>query len=156
MHPGLNEQVDRELAVSSGYQKILDDNGVVNQVIAGNHDDQLGAETGPDSRFSKTFSADRYYQAGRSWPTGASYHAWDEVTNADGTVTPGRDNQNNYVLFSAGGLDFVAVGLSYGVTPAAGRRSPIRTAPPSTSRSSRPTRMSSWSSPGTSTASAPT
>jgi len=117
VHPGLNEQVDRELAVSSGYQKILDDKGVVNQVIAGNHDDQLGAETGPDSRFSKTFSADRYYQAGQAWPTSAAYHAWDEVTNADGTVTPGKDNQNNYVLFSAGGLDFVAVGLSYGVTP---------------------------------------
>ncbi len=33
-------------------------------------------------------------------------------------MTAGKDNQNNYVLFSAGGLDFVAVGLSYGVTPA--------------------------------------
>ncbi|WP_051366379.1 carbohydrate-binding protein [Hamadaea tsunoensis] len=118
VRPGLNEEVDKELAVSSGYQKILDDNGVVNQVIAGNHDDQLGAETGPDSRFSRTFSAERYYNVGKSWPAGASYHAWDEVTNADGSVTPGKDNQNNYVLFSAGGLDFVAVGLSYGVTPA--------------------------------------
>ncbi|MEK8108455.1 hypothetical protein NKG94_32685 [Micromonospora sp. M12] len=46
------------------------------------------------------------------------YHAWDEATKADGSVTPGKDNQNNYLLFSAGGLDFVAVGLSYGVTPA--------------------------------------
>ncbi|MFC3739343.1 carbohydrate-binding protein [Paractinoplanes deccanensis] len=111
LRPGLNEQVDKEFAVSSGNQKVLDDNGVVNQVIAGNHDNQLGAETGPDSRFSKTFSADRYYKAARSWPAGAEYHSWDE----SGT-TPGRDNQNNYVLFSAGGLDFVAVGLSYGVT----------------------------------------
>jgi hypothetical protein len=116
--PGLDEQVDREFAHASGYQKVLDDKGVVNQVIAGNHDNQLGAETGPDSRFSRTFGADRYYQVAGSWPAGAEYHAWDEVTNADGTVTPGRDNQNNYVLFSAGGLDFVAVGLSYGVTPA--------------------------------------
>ncbi|WP_433205980.1 carbohydrate-binding protein [Dactylosporangium sp. CS-047395] len=110
--PGLNEQVDKELAAASGYQKILDDHGVVNQVIAGNHDDQLGAETGPDSRFSKTFSADRYYGVAKSWPAGTEYHAWDEQNGA-----PGRDNQNNYVLFSAGGLDFVAVGLSYGVTP---------------------------------------
>src|SRR5699024_4689790 len=31
-------------------------------------------------------------------------------------LTPGEDSSNNYVLFSAGGLDFVAVGLSYGVT----------------------------------------
>ncbi|WP_326558476.1 carbohydrate-binding protein [Micromonospora sp. NBC_01796] len=115
--PGLNAEVDKELALASSYQKILDDNGVVNQVIAGNHDNQLGAETGPDSRFSKTFGADRYYQVAKSWPAGTEYHAWDEVTNPDGTVTPGRDNQNNYTLFSSGGLDFVAVGLSYGVTP---------------------------------------
>ncbi|SCL57673.1 carbohydrate-binding protein [Micromonospora eburnea] len=114
--PGLNEQVDKELAAASSYQKILDDNGVVNQVIAGNHDNQLGAENGPDSRFSRSFSADRYYRVAKSWPAGTEYHAWDEKTNADGTVTPGKDNQNNYVLFSAGGLDFVAVGLSYGVT----------------------------------------
>ncbi len=115
--PGLDAQVDKELAASSSYQKILDDNGVVNQVIAGNHDDQLGAETGPDSRFSKTFSAGRYYQVAKGWPAGTEYHAWDEATNPDGTLTPGKDNQNNYMLFSAGGLDFVAVGLSYGVTP---------------------------------------
>ncbi|MFC5006753.1 carbohydrate-binding protein [Dactylosporangium cerinum] len=117
LRPGLNEQVERELAAASEYQKVLDDNGVVNQVIAGNHDDQLGAETGPDSRFSKTFSADRYYGVAKSWPAGTEYHAWDEQVAADGSVIPGKDNQNNYVLFSAGGLDFVAVGLSYGVTP---------------------------------------
>ncbi|GIF49402.1 calcineurin-like phosphoesterase family protein [Asanoa ferruginea] len=117
LRPGLNEQVDKEFALASGYQKVLDDRGVVNQVIAGNHDNQLGAETGPNSRFSRTFGADRYYQVADAWPAGTEYHAWDEVTNADGSVTPGKDNQNNYVLFSAGGLDFVAVGLSYGVTP---------------------------------------
>ncbi|MBE1492757.1 carbohydrate-binding protein [Plantactinospora soyae] len=115
--PGLNEQVEREFERASSYQRILDDKGVVNQVIAGNHDNQLGAETGPDSRFSRTFGADRYYRVAGAWPAGAEYHAWDEVTNADGSVTPGKDNQNNYVLFSAGGLEFVAVGLSYGVTP---------------------------------------
>lgn len=90
---------------------------MVNQVIAGNHDNQLGAETGPESRFSKMFSADRYHQLASTWPAGTEYHAWDERTNSDGSVTPGKDNQNNYVLYSAGGLDFVAVGLSYGVTP---------------------------------------
>lgn len=114
--PGLDAQVDREFDVSSNFQKVLDDNGVVNQVIAGNHDNQLGAETGASSRFSKTFSAGRYYQVAKTWPPRTEYHAWDEKTNANGSVTPGKDNQNSYVLFSAGGLDFVAVGLSYGVT----------------------------------------
>nr|WP_237447599.1 LamG-like jellyroll fold domain-containing protein [Nocardioides flavescens] len=119
LYPGLDEQVDRELAFTSGAQGILDGAGLVNQVIAGNHDNQLGVETGPTSRFSRTFSADRYYQAAKGWPTAskASFHAWDEQTDASGAVTvPGKDSQNNYVLFSAGGLDFVAVGLSYGVT----------------------------------------
>ncbi|WP_410791343.1 Ig-like domain repeat protein [Kribbella sp. C-35] len=116
--PGLNEEVEKELALASSYQAILDKKGVVNQVIAGNHDNQLGAETGPESRFSKTFSAERYQEVAKGWPTGSEYHAWDEKVNADGSITPGKDNQNNYVLFSAGGLDFVAVGLSYGVTPA--------------------------------------
>ncbi|MGZ0153412.1 Ig-like domain repeat protein [Kribbella sp. WER1] len=115
--PGLNEEVEKELALASSYQEILDKKGVVNQVIAGNHDNQLGVETGPASRFSKTFSAERYQEVAKGWPAGAEYHAWDEKVNADGSITPGKDNQNNYVLFSAGGLDFVAVGLSYGVTP---------------------------------------
>ncbi|GAA4373585.1 Ig-like domain repeat protein [Nocardioides caricicola] len=122
LRPGLDEQVRKELEVSSGFQAVLDSHGVVNQVIAGNHDNQLGSETGPDSRFSQTFSPERYYQASRLWPDGAEYHTWDEETAPDGTVTtPGRDSQNNYVLFSAGGLDFVAVGLSYGVSPAEAR-----------------------------------
>ncbi len=117
LYPGLDEQVTKEFAYSSQAQKTLDEAGVVNQVVAGNHDNQSGNETGANSRFSTTYSADRYYQAEKSWPTGTSYHAWDEETDASGKVTkPGTDNQNNYELFSAGGLDFVAVGLSYGVT----------------------------------------
>lgn len=119
LYPGLDEQVTREFEFTSSAQKTLDDAGIVNQVIAGNHDNQLGNETGPSSRFNKYYGPGRYYDASASWPTGASYHAWDETTDAAGnTATRGQDNQNNYVLFSAGGLEFVAVGLSYGVTQA--------------------------------------
>ncbi|UMG91149.1 LamG-like jellyroll fold domain-containing protein [Nocardioides sp. TF02-7] len=115
--PGLDEQAVREYEFTSEAQARLDDAGVVNQVVAGNHDNQLGRATGPDSRFNEYYGPDRYYDASQAWPEGASYHAWDETTDEQGnTVTRGRDNQNNYVLFSAGGLDFVAVGLSYGVT----------------------------------------
>jgi hypothetical protein len=116
-YPGLNDQVDAENGFASKEFKRLEGSGVVNQTIAGNHDNQVGAETGADSRFSKAFTASGYYAQAQQWPSGASYHAWDETTDSDGkTATPGKDNQNNYVLFSAGGLDFVAVGLSYGVT----------------------------------------
>ncbi|MBM7516560.1 LamG-like jellyroll fold domain-containing protein [Nocardioides nitrophenolicus] len=117
LYPGLDEQVTREFQFTSSAQETLDSSGIPNQVIAGNHDNQLGNETGPGSRFNQYYGPDRYYEVSKSWPAGASYHAWDETTDSQGNVsTPGEDNQNNYVLFSAGGLDFVAVGLSYGVT----------------------------------------
>ncbi len=119
LYPGLDAQVTREFDFTSAAQATLDDAGVVNQVIAGNHDNQLGNETGPGSRFNQWYGPDRYYDASQQWPAGTSYHAWDETTDGDGnTVNRGQDNQNNYVLFSSGGLDFVAVGLSYGVTQA--------------------------------------
>ncbi len=119
LYPGLEDQVRKEFEFTSGAQSTLDSAGVVNQVIAGNHDNQLGNETGPTSRFNRYYGPQRYYDAAKAWPSGASYHAWDETTDSQGQVlTPGQDNQNNYVLFSAGGLDFVAVGLSYGVTQA--------------------------------------
>ncbi|MEO3742553.1 LamG-like jellyroll fold domain-containing protein [Plantactinospora sp. B5E13] len=121
LYPGLDEQVTREFEFTSEAQRTLDDAGLVNQVVAGNHDNQGGNETGPTSRFNRYYGPERYYEGAKKWPAGskASYHAWDETTDPAGnTVTPGRDNQNNYVLFSAGGLDFVAVGLSYGVTQA--------------------------------------
>ncbi|TYL50080.1 DUF5011 domain-containing protein [Nocardioides sp. BGMRC 2183] len=115
--PGLDEQVRAEFDFTSAAQETLDDAGMVNQVIAGNHDNQLGNETGPASRFNQWYGPERYYRAAQQWPAGASYHAYDEVTDESGAVvTEGQDNQNNYILFSAGGLDFVAVGLSYGVT----------------------------------------
>lgn len=117
LYPGLDEQVTREFQFTSSAQEALDGSGIPNQVIAGNHDNQLGNETGPTSRFNQYYGPGRYYEVAKAWPAGASYHPWDEVTDTDGNVsTPGQDNQNNYVLFSAGGLDFVAVGLSYGVT----------------------------------------
>ncbi|MEU3452897.1 LamG-like jellyroll fold domain-containing protein [Micromonospora sp. NPDC006766] len=121
LRPGLDEQVTKEFQFTSEAQRTLDSAGLVNQVVAGNHDNQLGAETGPTSRFNKYYGPERYYEAAKLWPADAkaSYHAWDEVTDASGAVvTRGKDNQNNYVLFSAGGLDFVSVGLSYGVTQA--------------------------------------
>ncbi|TYL55071.1 hypothetical protein FXB39_05645 [Nocardioides sp. BGMRC 2183] len=106
---GLNElaeQARNEFEQASGFQKVLDDAGVVSQVVAGNHDNQRGTETGAESRFNDYFGPDRYQAAGQAWGESGSYGGpWKE-----------GDNQNNYVLFSAGGLDFVGIGMSYGVT----------------------------------------
>ncbi|WP_454084185.1 LamG-like jellyroll fold domain-containing protein [Georgenia sp. Marseille-Q6866] len=111
------EQVAAELAFADEMQSILDDGGLVNSVLPGNHDNANGTDNGPGTVFNETFGPDRYYGAAQAWPEGASYHPWDEVLDENGDVlTPGVDNDNSYVLFSAGGLDFVAVSLGFGVT----------------------------------------
>lgn len=119
LYPGLSEQVAKEFSFISNAYGPVASSGVPNQVLAGNHDNELGVEIGASSRYSRAFSASSWYGQADDWPAGAEYHAWDETVTSNGTVTRvGSDNQNSYVLFSAGGLDFVAVALSYGVTQA--------------------------------------
>ncbi|MFE2281199.1 metallophosphoesterase [Streptomyces sp. NPDC059454] len=98
-------QVVGEMEVSSKQQRILDDAGVPNGVIAGNHDNQSGTENGPGALYNQYYGPDRYRALSEGWR-----HA-----EYGGPWRPG-DNQNHYDLFSAGGAEFVVVGLSYGVT----------------------------------------
>lgn len=99
------QQVVGEFEVSSRQQQVLDDAGVTNQVIAGNHDNRSGSENGPEAMYNQYFGPDRYSAADDLWIDAEYGGPWRE-----------GDNQNNYTLFSAGGLEFVSVGLSYGVT----------------------------------------
>ncbi|MFF2847934.1 metallophosphoesterase [Streptomyces sp. NPDC058001] len=99
------QQVAGEMEVSSKQQKILDDAGIPNGVIAGNHDNQSGTENGPDALYNQYYGPHRYEALSQGWEH-ASY----------GGPWRAGDNQNHYDLFSAGGQDFVVVGLSYGVT----------------------------------------
>ncbi|MEU4658959.1 metallophosphoesterase [Streptomyces sp. NPDC023723] len=101
----LQQQVVGELELSSKQQRILDDAGIPNGVIAGNHDNQSGTENGPDAIYNQYYGPDRYQALAKGW----------EHASYGGPWKPG-DNQNHYDLFSAGGQDFVVVGLSYGVT----------------------------------------
>lgn len=97
----------RQYAVASEIQRTLDDAGLVNSVLPGNHDTQLGTDTGDGALFNRYFGPERYRQAstGAQWQAeNASYHPWRA-----------GDNSNHYDLFTAGGLDFVAVNLGYGV-----------------------------------------
>ncbi|MCC2028080.1 LPXTG cell wall anchor domain-containing protein [Microbacterium sp. YMB-B2] len=117
--PGAKEQIAKEFAMALSYQEELWKSGLPNQAVAGNHDNYNGTHNGPKSPFSAFFTADGYYdQAADVWPEDASFHTMDEVTDPEtGAVTKrGGDSSNSYVLFSAGGLDFVSVGLSYGAT----------------------------------------
>ncbi|MGO1769209.1 MAG: LamG-like jellyroll fold domain-containing protein [Microbacterium sp.] len=117
--PGSKEQIAKEFSTMLDLQEPLWGSGVPNQTIAGNHDNHNGTHNGPTSPFAAFFTAGDYYdQAENAWPADASFHTMDEVSDPDSgkIVTEGEDSSNSYVLFSAGGLDFVAVGLSYGVT----------------------------------------
>lgn len=104
-NPAMQQQAVGEMEVSSRQQRVLDDAGVANGVIAGNHDNQSGTEDGPDAIYNRYYGPDRYADAARRWANGSYGGPWQ----------PG-DNQNHFDLFSAGGIDFVVVGLSYGVT----------------------------------------
>ncbi|MER5179063.1 metallophosphoesterase [Streptomyces sp. NPDC002896] len=99
------QQVVGEFEVSSRQQGVLDDAGVPNGVIAGNHDNQSGTENGPGALYNQYYGPDRYAALSKGWEHAEYGGPWRE-----------GDNQNHYDLFSAGGLDFVVVGLSYGVT----------------------------------------
>ncbi|MDQ0574450.1 metallophosphoesterase [Agromyces albus] len=99
------QQAIGEFEVSSAQQAVLDAAGVPNGVVAGNHDNQSGTENGPEAIFNRYYGPDRYAAAAAGWQQAEYGGPW-----RDG------DNQNHYDLFSAGGLDFVVVGLSYGVT----------------------------------------
>ncbi|MEU4387932.1 metallophosphoesterase [Promicromonospora sp. NPDC023805] len=100
--PELEEQVASEFEFASQAQGRIDAAGIPNGVVAGNHDNQSG--TDPEL-FDEHFGPDRYEALAEDW----------EDATYGGSMTPGS-NENHYDLFSAGGLDFVVVGLSYGVT----------------------------------------
>ncbi|MEU4361926.1 metallophosphoesterase [Promicromonospora sp. NPDC023987] len=100
--PELEEQVAGEFEFASEAQGRIDAAGIPNGVVAGNHDNQSG--TNPEL-FNQHFGPDRYEELAEGW----------EDATYGGSMEPGS-NENHYDLFSAGGLDFVVVGLSYGVT----------------------------------------
>ncbi|KQZ67130.1 metallophosphoesterase [Nocardioides sp. Root151] len=101
----MEQQVVGEFEVSSEHQKVLDDAGVANGVIAGNHDNQSGREDGPEAIYNQYYGPGRYEESATRWKNGSYGGPWKA-----------GDNQNHFDLFSAGGQDFVVVGLSYGVT----------------------------------------
>ena len=102
---------DRAIAqfeLASQSQEILEETGIPNAVLPGNHDNLNGEESGPDSLYNSYFGPERYEQLAQSegWQQrDAEYHPWQA-----------GDNDNGYVLFSAGGEEFVVVTLGYRVT----------------------------------------
>lgn len=123
LYPGAPEQFAAELRFARKTVSKIKSAKIPYQVIAGNHDNLNGSN---DTPFADTFKASDFYDESKDWGTDwvskASYHTMDEDPNVTGTPSgpgtngQGASSQNNYELFSAGGLDFVSVGLAYGVT----------------------------------------
>ncbi|AKE38559.1 Concanavalin A-like lectin/glucanases superfamily [Corynebacterium camporealensis] len=102
------DNAKKEFEVASEAQAILDDAGVVNGVLPGNHDNITGREVGADNLYNQYFGPERYQalQGQGGWAEhDASYHPYAE-----------GDNDNHYDLFSAEGHDFIALHLGYDVT----------------------------------------
>ncbi|MEV4899990.1 LamG-like jellyroll fold domain-containing protein [Citricoccus sp. NPDC055426] len=111
--PRADEEAYREIAVEefefvSEAHRILDESEIPNGVLPGNHDNRSGMDIGADSLYNDYFHPDRYEALEQT-------QGWKD---ANATYTPWQpgDNQNHYDLFSAGGLDFIAVYLGYDVT----------------------------------------
>lgn len=98
-----------EFRFAAGAQRKIEDAGIVNAVIPGNHDNLYGTDTGPGALFNDYFGPERFAAQ-------AASAAWQEQ---QATYQPWRagDNSNSYVLFTRGNLDFVVVSLGFGVTP---------------------------------------
>ena len=97
-----------EFEFASETQKVLEDAEIVNGVLPGNHDNRSGRDVGADSLYNEYFGPERYeaQEQTAGWQESqASYTPWHE-----------GDNENHYDLFTAGGLDFIAVHLGYDVT----------------------------------------
>lgn len=97
-----------EYEFASQAQEIIDQAEIPNGVLPGNHDNRSGVDTGAEAMFNDFFGPERYeaLEKTQGWrEANASYHPY----TAD-------DNSNHYDLFTAGGLDFIAVHLGFGVT----------------------------------------
>ncbi|GHF16194.1 lamin tail domain-containing protein [Pseudolysinimonas yzui] len=87
------ERARREYELASDIQAILDDAGVPNSVLPGNHDNKRGAD---NSLFNEYFGPDRYA----------------EMPEYGGSIAPG-DNRANFSTFAAGGARFLMLSLPY-------------------------------------------
>lgn len=101
------ERAIKEFEFAAGLQREFEKLEIPHGVLAGNHDNRNGTETGSEALYNEYFGPEFYNDLSQTdgWKArNASYHAYAE-----------GDNSNHYDLFSAGGQDFVVVQLGYGV-----------------------------------------
>ncbi|NUP07007.1 MAG: hypothetical protein HOW73_13215 [Polyangiaceae bacterium] len=100
-----NGNIDSQWTVANQAMSTLEDpigtflDGMPYGVCAGNHDQSPNSATNSTEKFNIHFGVDRF--------TGRTYYGGHYAD----------DNDENWVTFSAGGLDFVVVNLQYDTTP---------------------------------------
>ncbi|MGO1740052.1 MAG: metallophosphoesterase, partial [Actinomycetaceae bacterium] len=99
-----NAQVRAEYEFADEMQSVLDDAGIPNGVLPGNHDNMYGAN---NDLYNEFFGPERYEAISEGWENAEYGGPWRE-----------GDNSAHYDLFTAGGLDFIAVHLPYSSTQA--------------------------------------
>lgn len=88
---------------------ILDDAGVPNTVVPGNHD--FDAATGDLGPYNSHFPSTRY--SGASWNTASTRYGGYLGQDQFGPDPIDRGNGDSYALFSAGGRDFLVLNLEW-------------------------------------------
>lgn len=94
---------------ASTGMKVLDDAGVPNTVVAGNHD--FNTSTGAHALYDKFFGPSRYANA--TWTPSTARYGGYLGQNLFGADPVDTQNMNNFALFSAGGQDFLVLNLEW-------------------------------------------
>jgi PKD repeat protein len=94
---------------ASGYMATLDNAGLPNTVLPGNHD--INLTTGEAAGYNQYFPVSRY--AGAAWNSPTASYGGYLGQNQFGTDPVNRQNMDNYALFTAGGMDFLLLNLEF-------------------------------------------
>jgi PKD repeat protein len=100
---------DAQWQIISNAFKILDDAGVPNTVVGGNHD--FDPATGAFPLYDTYFPPSRY--TGASWTPSTARYGGYLGQNLFGPDPVDRRNMDNFALFSAGGIDWVMLNLEW-------------------------------------------
>ena len=93
--------------------KVLDDAGMPNTVVPGNHD--FDNVTGAFAEYHQFFPPSRYINA--PWTPSTARYGGYMGQNLFGPDPVDRKNMNNFALFTAGGRDWVVINLEWEAPP---------------------------------------
>ena len=94
---------------ASTHLKVLDDAGIPNAVLPGNHD--MDVATGEAAKFDEYFPPSRYERS--AWTPSTSQYGGYLGQNLYGPDPVDRGNKDSFSVFSAGGMHFLVLSLEY-------------------------------------------